>query len=170
MSQRFLRFLCVSALLFASARFANSQAEKGQISGQVTDPQGLVIPNAKLILDNLDTSAQLSTDADDAGHYAFAGLPAGRYRLNASADGFNAFSSEMSLAPGQALLFDVKLAITEEKASVTVQGGGAGHVETTNAEVAGTLSQTEVKTLALNGRIAYQLIALVPGVTNQTGQ
>src|SRR5262249_60855895 len=102
MSQRFLRFLCVSALLFASARFANSQAEKGQISGQVTDPQGLVIPNAKLILDNLDTSAQLSTDADAAGHYAFAGLPAGRYRPNATFEVFTAFTSEMAPAPSQA--------------------------------------------------------------------
>src|SRR5208283_4272189 len=31
-------------------------------------------------------------------------------------------------------------------------------------------NETEVKTLLLNGRIAFQLIALVPGVSNQTGQ
>src|SRR5208283_4098060 len=31
-------------------------------------------------------------------------------------------------------------------------------------------NETEVKTLLLNGRIAYQLISLVPGVSNQTGQ
>jgi len=150
---------------------AHSQAEKGQISGQVADPQGLAVPKAKLELTNLDTLAKLNTGADDVGHYSFAGLPAGRYRLSATADGFNPFSSgEITLAPGQTLSFDVKLAVIQEKASVTVEGGGAGQVETTNAEVTGTLNQNEVKTLALNGRIAYQLIALVPGVTNQTGQ
>ena len=171
MSQTFLRFLSVSALLLAFVAVVHSQTEKGQISGQVADPQGLAVPNAKLELTNLDTSAKLNAVADDVGHYSFAGLLAGRYRLNASADGFNPFSSDdINLAPGQALLFDVKLVVTQGKESVTVQGGGAGQVETTNAEVSGTLSQTEVKTLALNGRIAYQLIALVPGVSNQTGQ
>jgi len=171
MSPAFLRFLCVSALLLISLTAAHSQIEKGQISGQVTDPQGLAVPQAKLELTNLDTSTKLTAESDDAGHYSFVGLPAGRYRLDATAGGFKPFSSkDINLTPGQALSFDIKLIVSEEKASVTVEGGGAGHVETTNAEVSGTLSQTEVKTLALNGRIAYQLIALVPGVTNQTGQ
>ena len=170
MSQTFLRFLVVSALLLTSVAVAYSQAEKGQISGQVADPQGLAVPGVKLALTNLDSSAMFNAEADEAGHYSFAGLPAGRYRLNVSADGFNQFSSDINLASGQTLSFDVKLVVIEEKTSVTVQGGGAAQVETTNAEVSGTLSQTEVKTLALNGRIAYQLIALVPGVSSQTGQ
>src|SRR6516162_81876 len=171
MSPAFLRFLCVSALLLISLTAAHSQIEKGQISGQVTDPQGLAVPQAKLELTNLDTSTKLTAESDDAGHYSFVGLPAGRYRLDATAGGFKPFSSkDINLTPGQALSFDIKLMVSEEKASVTVEGGGAGHVETTNAEVSGTLKESEVKTLALNGRIAYQLIALVPGVSNQTGQ
>jgi hypothetical protein len=171
MSQTFLRFLSVSALLLTSVAVAHSQTEKGQISGQVSDPQDLAVPKAKLELTNVDTSAKLNADADDVGHYSFADLPAGRYRLNALADGFNPFSSDdINLAPGQALSFNVKLALIQEKSSLTVQGGGVGQVETTSSEISGTLSQTEVNTLALNGRIASQLIALVPGVTSQTGQ
>src|SRR5215469_13387086 len=171
MSQTFFRFLSVSALLLIGVAVAHSQTEKGQISGLVSDPQGLAVPKAKLELTNLGSSTKLSAEADDVGHYSFVGLPAGRYKLDVSADGFSPFSrEEINLAPGQALSFDVKLAVIEEKSSVTVEGGGAGHVETTNAEVSGTLNQTEVKTLALNGRIAYQLIALVPGVSSQTGQ
>jgi hypothetical protein len=171
MSQTLFRFLSVSALLLISVAVAHSQTEKGQISGQVSDPQGLAVPTAKLTLTNLDSSAKLSAEADAVGHYSFAGLPAGRYRLTVSVEGFNTSSSdEINLAAGQALSFDVKLEVIQEKASVTVQAGGAGQVETTTAEVSGTLSQNDVKTLALNGRIAYQLIALVPGVSNQTGQ
>jgi len=159
MSPAFLRFLSVLALLLVSLTAAHSQTEKGQISGQVTDPQGLAVPGAKLELTNLDTSTKLTAESDDVGHYSFVGLPGGRYRLDASAGGFKPFSSkDIGLAPGQALSFDIKLVVIEEKASVTVEAGGAGHVETTNAEVSGTLNQTEVKTLALNGRIAYQLI------------
>jgi len=171
MSPTFLRFLGLSALLLFTVTLAYSQTEKGQISGQITDPQGLAVPKAKVVLTNLNSSVQLNAEADDEGHYSFPDLPAGRYRLDASARGFNPFSSgDISLTPGQALSIDVKLVVIQEKASVTVEAGGAGQVETTNAEVSGTLKETEVKTLALNGRIAYQLIALVPGVTSQTGQ
>ena len=171
MSRAFLRFLSVSVLLLISVTAAHSQTEKGQISGQVSDPQGLPVPKATLELSNLDTSTKLTAESDDAGHYSFVGLAGGRYRLNVLAGGFSQFSSkDISLAPGQALSFDIKLVVIEEKVSIKVEGGGAGQVETTNAEVSGTLNQTEVKTLALNGRIAYQLIALVPGVSNQTGQ
>lgn len=171
MSQSFLRFLSVLAVLLFSVAVARSQTGKGQISGQVTDPQGLAVPKAKLELTDLDTSAKSSAESDDVGHYSFVGLKTGRFRLSVTADGFNAFSSEdINLAPGQALSFDVKLVVIQEKVSITVEGGGAGQIETSSAEVSGTLKETEVKTLALNGRIAYQLIALVPGVSNQTGQ
>src|SRR5262249_17892596 len=94
MSQTFWRFLIASAFLFIGITETYSQTEKGQISGQVTDPQGLVIPRAKLELTNLDTSAKLTAEADEVGHYSFTGLQGGRYSLNASADGFNPFASE----------------------------------------------------------------------------
>src|SRR5215470_17377798 len=60
MSQTFFRFLSVSALLLISVAVAHGQTEMGQISGQVTDPQGLVVPKAKLELINLDTSSKLN--------------------------------------------------------------------------------------------------------------
>jgi hypothetical protein len=171
MSRAFSRFLSVSVLVLLCVAAVNSQSEKGQISGQVTDPQGLVVPGAKLELVNQDTSTMQSAEADETGHYSFAGLSAGRYKLAATAEGFNPFSSEViTLSSGQAVVYEVKLAVIQAKQSVTVQGGGAGQVETQNAEVSGTLNEKEVKTLMLNGRVAYQLVALVPGVSNQTGQ
>ena len=171
MSRTSFKFLSSSVLLLLTVAGVRSQSEKGQISGQVTDPQGLAVPGVKLELVNQDTSAKQNAEADETGHYAFVGLPRGRYQLAATANGFNPFSSEViTLASGQAVAFDIKLVVIQEKSSVTVEGGGAGQVETSNAEVSGTISETEVKTLGLNGRIAFQLVALVPGVSNQTGQ
>src|SRR5215472_9797093 len=167
----FSRLLCVSALGLLSFTVAYPQSDKGQISGQVTDPQGLAIPGVKLQLVNQDTSVAVETNADEVGHYRFADVPPGRYKVTVQAQGFNPFSSEdLTVAAGQSVTYEVKLAVIQEKASVTVEGGGAGQVETQSAEVAGTIKETEVKTLMLNGRIAYQLVALVPGVSNQTGQ
>lgn len=171
MSRTFVRLFTAIAFLLFSANFSFSQSERGQISGQVTDPQGLAVAKAAVAIVNQDISAKRETESDEAGHFVVSGLPGGRYHVEVQAQGFSAFSSEdITLAPEQSLVFDVKLAVTQEKASVTVEGGGAGQVETSNAEVSGTISETEVKTFGLNGRIAFQLVALVPGVSNQTGQ
>src|SRR5580692_8224819 len=171
MSRALFKIAFAVVFLLVSVAAAFPQSDTGQITGQVADPQGLAVPNAKLDLVNQDTLVKQSIEADDTGHYALVGLSAGRYHLAAQAEGFNAFSSEdIKLAPGQTIVFDVKLVVIQSKSSVTVEGGGAGQVETSNSEVSGTLNETEVKTFALNGRIAFQLIALVPGVSNQTGQ
>jgi hypothetical protein len=79
-------------------------------------------------------------------------------------------SEDISLTLGQSTVFNVQLTVTKEKESINVQAAGAAQVETTTAEVAGTLSETEVKSYGLNGRVAYQLVSLIPGVSNQTGQ
>ena len=171
MSRTFVKILSTAASFLFVVTLAFAQSEKGQISGQVTDPQGLAVPNAAVEIINQDTSAKRETQTDEAGHYAVLNVPGGRYKLVVQVPGFAAFSSEdITVASEQSVVFDVKLIVTQERASVTVEGGGAGQIETSNAEVSGTISGTEVKTLGLNGRIAFQLIALVPGVSNQTGQ
>src|ERR1700751_6031490 len=96
----------ISALLVLLFTFsvAQAQSDKGRISGLVTDPQGLAVPNARLELLNQDTSAKQSLESDDTGHYAFSGLAAGRYQLSVQVDGFNPFvSEEIKLAPEQAM-------------------------------------------------------------------
>src|SRR5579862_1731242 len=171
MSQTFSRLLSVLVLLLLSCPAAFSQSEGGQISGQVLDPQALPVPGVKLQLVNQDTSVAVETAADETGHYGFSNVPPGRYKVNLQLEGFSPFSSEdLTVAAGGRITYDVKLTVVKEKSTVTVEGGGAGQIETQNAEVAGTVTETEVKTLMLNGRIAFQLVALLPGVSNQTGQ
>ena len=171
MSQTLVNTLKVALFLFWGVTLAFSQSEKGQISGQVTDPQGLTVPKAMVDVVNRDTSAKLQTKTDDAGHYSVPNLPAGRYQVNVQAEGFAAFSSEdIVLVKDQLFALDVKLSVFQQIESVTVQGGGAAQIETTNAEVEGTIKQTEVESYGLNGRVTSQLVALIPGVSNQTGQ
>lgn len=171
MSRTLLRILSPAIFLLFTAGTAFSQSENGLISGQVSDPQGLAVSGATVEVINQDTLAKRETKTDEGGHYAVPHLPGGRYQIVVQAQGFGAFLSEdVTVAPEQSVVFNVKLTVSQEKQSVTVEGGGAGQIETSNAEVSGTISETEVKSLGLNGRIAYQLISLVPGVSNQTGQ
>jgi hypothetical protein len=171
MSRTIVKILTVAVFLMLGVTPVFSQSENGKIAGQVTDPQGLAVPNAKVGIINQETSAKRETNTDETGHYAVSDLPPGRYKVAVEVPGFAAFLSEdITVATGQSVVFDAKLSVTQEKASVRVEGGGAGQIETSNAEVSGTINEREVKTLMLNGRIAYQLVALVPGVSNQTGQ
>jgi hypothetical protein len=65
---------------------------------------------------------------------------------------------------------DAALEPAGEKTEVNVESGGAGQVETETASVSGTISEKQVVSIGLNGRNFTQLIALAPGVSNQTGQ
>ncbi|HXW57735.1 MAG TPA: carboxypeptidase-like regulatory domain-containing protein [Candidatus Cybelea sp.] len=171
MSPSFVTILSAAVFLLLGPASTFSQTGKGQISGQITDPKGLVVSGAKVEIVNRDSSASQETKSNESGHYAVGELPGGRYQVVVEAPGFAVFvSADVTLAPEQSLVFDVKLTVAQAKASVTVVGGGATHIETSNAEVSGTISQPEVNALGLNGRIAYQLVTLVPGVSNQTGQ
>jgi hypothetical protein len=171
MPRAFVRILSPAIFLLLSAAWAFSQSENGQISGQVTDPQELVVPGATVEIVNQDILTKRETKTDDAGHYSVPYLPGGRYQVVIQAQGFStAVSEDISLTLGQSTVFNVQLTVTKEKESINVQAAGAAQVETTTAEVAGTLSETEVKSYGLNGRVAYQLVSLIPGVSNQTGQ
>jgi hypothetical protein len=171
MSPKVAKILGIVLLLFLRVSAANSQAETGRISGTVTDPQGLAIPMATVDVVNRDTQERKETKTDDVGHYTVAELPAGRYQVVVQAEGFaNLTSADIALAVGQSNVTDLKMTVSQEKETVTVQGEGITQVETTNAEVTGTIKQEEVESFGLNGRVTSQLVALVPGVSNQTGQ
>src|SRR5271167_4233215 len=172
MSGTLVKTLSVAVGLLLCVTPAFSQSSSGQISGQVTDPQGLIIQKATVDIVNRDTSAKQETKTDEAGHYSVADLPVGRYQVVVQAEGFAPFTSDdITITPNQPSVLDVKLSVFAQNESITVQGGGGGaQIETSSAEVAGTIKQEEVVSYGLNGRVASQLIALVPGVSSQTGQ
>src|SRR5262249_48157716 len=60
----------------------------GQVLGQVTDPSGAVVPQAKIELRDSATGASRSATADGAGQYAFAQVAPGLYSITVSASGF----------------------------------------------------------------------------------
>ncbi len=171
MPRKLVKIFGAFIYFFLTVSLAYSQVQKGQISGTVLDQQGLAVTNVSVDVVNRDTSVKKETKTDDSGHYSVTELPAGRYQVVVQAEGFAPFTStDITLATDQATVSDVKLAVVQQVETVTVQGESATQIETTNAELTGTIKQEEVETYGLNGRVTAQLIALVPGVSNQTGQ
>ena len=142
----------------------------GALTGTVTDQSQAVVIGATVTLTNI-AGVKVDTHTDAKGNYSFSGLAPDTYSLSAVAPNFaiKTFDS-ISLTAGLELTLDVALQPASEKTEVNVESSDLGKVETETSTVSGTISSTEVVSLQLNGRNFSQLIALAPGVSNQTGQ
>jgi len=103
-----------------------AQTNSGTLTGTVTDPTGAVIPQAIVTITSSDAKARTTT-ADQNGAYKFAALASGKYAIAASAQGFSPFQkSNVTIAPGQALIVNIALQIAVEQQHVEVQAEGTG--------------------------------------------
>jgi hypothetical protein len=159
-------FTCFTVLLTATLALAQT----ARISGRVLDPQGAVLPNASVQVTNQETRVKLEATTDDNGHFTVPYLAAGTYRILVRIAGFSDFETDLPVAMGQAVDFDMSLTISSSKSEVNVSGTAITQVETQSSEVTGTITGTEVPAIGLNGRNFTQLATLVAGVSNQTGQ
>lgn len=153
-----------------TATVVNNGGPTATITGTVSDQTGAVLTAATVTISNASGFKKTAT-TNDKGVYVVSGLPPGTYDLSVTAPNFKTFqTSALTLKAGDTLPMDAMLETGGEKTEVNVTAGGAAQVEVENAEVSGTITQTEVKELQLNGRNFTQLITLTPGVSNQTGQ
>ncbi|MGA2133609.1 MAG: Plug domain-containing protein [Bryobacteraceae bacterium] len=74
------------------------------------------------------------------------------------------------LRVGQKARLDASLEVGQITSEISVQGTAVAQVETQSSEISGVVTQKEISQLVLNGRNFTQLVTLVPGVSNQTGQ
>src|SRR4051794_9878369 len=65
-----------------------AQGATGTILGTVTDSSGGVVPDVKVTVINVGTSATRTATSDDRGRYRLAELPVGAYQVSVEATGF----------------------------------------------------------------------------------
>jgi hypothetical protein len=121
MHPRWTRLLLVFVLCAAGSRM---HAQSGRFSGQVTDPQGAVVPSASLEFINQESLVKRETTSDQTGMYSVAYLPAGKYQVIVSAGSFNTFVADnVALGVDEAVVYNVQLTIGSATAEVRVDGG-----------------------------------------------
>ncbi|MGC2270491.1 MAG: carboxypeptidase regulatory-like domain-containing protein [Candidatus Sulfotelmatobacter sp.] len=145
-----------------------AQKNKAAVYGDVTDQSGAVIQSGTAIATG--SAGPVTATINSRGQYVLNGLPPGQYKLRVSATGFAPFETDLTLSADQALEIDATLQPPSAKTEVNVEASNAAEVETQTARLEGTITEKEVLETGLNGRNFTQLIALAPGVSNQTGQ
>src|SRR5437868_3976275 len=89
---RRLQCMVVITLQFATIRaYAQTSLGTASLGGTVTDSSGLVIPDAKVELTGVEHGLTREALTNDAGNYVFTGLPAGRFLLRVTKEGFEQF-------------------------------------------------------------------------------
>ncbi|MGB4785229.1 MAG: carboxypeptidase-like regulatory domain-containing protein, partial [Candidatus Acidiferrum sp.] len=150
---------------------ASRAQDTGYISGTVTDKSGAAVAGAEIVVNNVGGSLTRTTTTNTDGAYVVAALPGGTYNLVVTAKGFQKFSAtRVVLEVAQKTRLDVQLTVGAVTEVIEVTGESVAQVETQSSELSGTITGKQIDQLVLNGRNFTQLVNLVPGVVNQTGQ
>jgi hypothetical protein len=167
---RAIRLVLAIALLSAGTGILSAQ-DTGSISGTVRDNTGAIIPNANVLVSNGAEGIERKATTNGDGDYLIAGLPRGSYDVTISSTGFKKFEVKgVILRIAEKTRLDALLTVGEITTAVEVLGGAVAQVETETSELTGVVTSKQISQLVLNGRNFTQLVTLVPGVSNQTGQ
>src|SRR5262245_13478170 len=161
---RIARTIVVIAIMFHALVASNAQSTKVELSGAVTDPAGLPVPEAQIRLQNMNTDAEQSTSSGSVGQYHFVAIPPGTYSITVMKQGFAATRRDgLTLRVGAQITLDIALQVGTVEQSVTVTDE-APLLQASRGTVSFTVEQEKVVTLPLDGRNFIPLIALSPGV------
>lgn len=120
---RFIRnSVLLTMLLCLIATAVYSQTTSGSMSGTVTDPNGAVIPGAKVVATHEPTGRDYETVTTASGLYVFPTLPAGPYTLTVTQPGFKkSLQTGIEVRVALRNTMDVKLNIGDVAESVEVK-------------------------------------------------
>lgn len=153
--------------LFTFASILGAQTGDGTVTGNVTDPSGSGVPNAKVTLTNSATQVAVTDQTNGTGFYSFQYVIPGTYQVSVEATGFQRqVHPNIRVDVAQSVRQDFSVQVGQSQQEVTVTGG-AEMIQTDNASIGTVISQRAINELPLNGRNPLALVALAPGVVPQ---
>jgi hypothetical protein len=170
-STRFRIPMCEGSLfrlglvLFVILTAASVHAQTaGRILGEVRDQSGGIIAEAVATLTNLATNSKTKTTTNSEGHYFFALVEPGTYRLTVEHSGFKTtIQSDLRLEVNQNERLDVTLEVGRPTETILVEAD-APQIDTTGAVLGKVENTQRIQDLPLVDRDTLQLGLLQPGV------
>jgi hypothetical protein len=161
----------VLAFVVLASSILVGQTFRGTILGTVTDASGAVVAGAKVTIKNTSTGLERATVSSADGSYAVPELPLGTYTVTIAQPGFQtSVATNVVVDVATERRVDAVLKTGQVEQQVQVSGEELPQVETTSAELGGTLTEQTIQNLPVNGRDYTKLIYLNPGVAGSPDQ
>lgn len=120
---RSLRIGTLALAVLAIATAVNAQTDRGTITGQVTDQQSAIIPNATVKAVHIATNFERQVTTSHEGSYTIPQLPVGGYVIIVTVANFQTTTIEnVEVTAGSTIRVDAQLAVGGLLDAVTVTG------------------------------------------------
>ncbi|MGB6690737.1 MAG: TonB-dependent receptor [Terracidiphilus sp.] len=158
--------IVVMLALLTNCVFAAAQnvVLTGAVSGRITDRSGAVVPDASLVVKNLETGVEQSASTNHAGLYRFPVLAPGTYSITASSKGFHDVEGLLQVRVGNTTSEDFKLQVGASRDTVTVSGRGP-MLRPAESSASTVMEHSFIEELPLNGRKYTDFTELTPNTS-----
>src|SRR5579871_4099874 len=162
----FVSLILTMAVGFCMTPVLHAQVAGASLSGTVMDPSGAAVPNAQVVITDVNTGVARTVTSTSAGLYNAPNLLPGQYKIVVTAAGFNTQEhTGVTLTVGAEQVIDVRLTVGQVSQTVQVTGE-AMNVELASSSISAQVNSTTVRELPLNGRSWTDLATLQPGVNS----
>jgi Carboxypeptidase regulatory-like domain len=161
-------------VVFAAMISAQAQVTTGTLRGLVKDPNGAVVPGAKVTITDKTNGSSQSTQTANGGEYEFTNLLPSDYTMTIEANNFKTLTvNEVKVSANKVNDVPVELAVGARTESVTVSAGGTELVQTSTTTLSKDFGARQVVELAQTSTGAAtginNLALIAPGVTSSGG-
>ena len=141
-----LRVMALCLTLFLIPRWVCAQGDLGALTGSILDPTGALVPEAQVIITNMDTGVKWEVKSSTAGYYRVP-VPPGKYQVEVLKEGFKAsLAKNLIVSVAQVVTIDLTLQMGSATQSITVTTE-APLLTPSTAEVGGSITPQEFDTL-----------------------
>src|SRR6202790_5260529 len=162
--------IVLTAILILLAIPTFAQLPTATILGVAKDSSGGVLPNVTVTATNVDTGSARTVKTGDDGEFRLPELAVGRYEVKGEHAGFKIVTRKgitLEVTQQAVINLDFEVGSTDQQVVVTEE---APMINTQDATLGGTVNETKMTELPLNGRNYIDLALYQPGVNQDKNQ
>src|SRR5260370_28778632 len=165
---RFAGILTVLLVVALAVIPADAQVLGGTLTGSVVDSTDAVVPNAKVLVKDLETGKEYSELTDATGVFTITNLPNGFFSVTVEQPGFTkAIVERVQVFVSQTSKVIVRLEVARTGTEIVVQGQQT-LVQTESAELKNTIDRQQIMNLPLITRNPLDMVKTFAGVITPT--
>ncbi|MGB9446342.1 MAG: TonB-dependent receptor, partial [Candidatus Acidiferrum sp.] len=159
----FIFLLCFPSIVLAQGYF-------GTVSGELTDPSGAVVPDAKVVITDQAKGFTFTATSDSAGRYLLTSVPPGVYTVTVHVEGFQRevrTNVTVNVSENATANFRLKVASATQTVEVQAQSQALATEDAVTGQV---VNRKFISDLPLVDRYVLDFVMLAPGMNNMSDQ